>query len=383
MPWEQVSLVKTKLQLVKLVQSGAMTMSAACAQYGVTRKTGHKWLARYEAEGESGLEEVSRAPKCSPQAWPEETREAVLQLKQRRPHWGPKKLVAVLEREGIETPAISTAGEWLREAGLVKPRRRSAPRAKPTRLTQATKPNDVWCYDFKGQFRMGNGQYCYPLTVTDDASRMLLGCFALAAPTAGATKPCVEALFREYGLPQVLRSDNGEPFASVGLAGLTTLNVAWLKQGIRLERIRPASPQENGRHERMHRTLKDETTRPPKHFMAAQQRRFDEWRIDFNTQRPHEALGQAVPASRYSASTTSFRETATYPGHYEVRRVGNRGYIKLLGNSVHLSEALVGEDVGLVEVDDGLWRVLFLSDVICAIDLRGPTSRLIRDSSDD
>jgi hypothetical protein len=215
---------------------------------------------------------------------------------------------------------------------------------------------------------------------------MLLGCFALVAPTAAATKPCVETLFREYGLPKVLRSDNGEPFASVGLAGLTTLNVAWLKQGIRLERIRPASPQENGRHERMHRTLKDETTRPPKHFMEAQQRRFDEWRIDFNTQRPHEALRQAVPASRYSASSTSFREvgaTASYPGHYEVRRVGNRGYIKLLGNSVHLSEALVGEDVGLVEVDDGLWRVLFLSDVICAIDLRGPTSRLVRDSSDD
>jgi len=380
MPWETVSLMDARKQLVALVQSGAWTMKAACQHFGVSRKTGHKWLSRFEEEGRAGLSDKSRAPHSSPQAWPDETKELVLSLKRKRPHWGPKKLVAVLAKKGFETPSPSTAGEWLREANLVRPTRRPAPRATPSHLTEATRPNQLWCYDFKGHFRLRNGRYCYPLTVTDDYSRMLLGCFALTTTSIDATRPCMEQLFREYGLPDALRSDNGEPFASVGLAGLNTLNVSWLKQGIRLERTRPASPQENARHERMHRTLKAETTRPPGRAVAEQQRRFDDWRIDFNTERPHEALDMDVPSNWYQRSAKLFREgpiTTTYPGHFEVRHVRNRGHIKMAGRDVYLSEALIGEHVGLNEVDDGIWQVHFISEAICGIDLRGDKPKLI------
>jgi len=380
MPWETVSLVEAKRQLVQLVHRQVMTMSEACAQFGVAPKTGYKWLKRFETGGLPALEELSRAPKRSPQSWPDETREAVLKLKRERPTWGPKKLVAVLSGRGVEMPAVSTAGEWLRAAELVKPARRTAPKAKPTRLTEAVRPNHVWCYDFKGQFKVGDGRYCYPLTITDDFTRMLLGCFSLSTTSVAAAQPCMEALFRAYGLPDILRSDNGEPFSSVGLAGLTTMNVSWLKQGITIERTRPASPEENARHERMHRTLKAETTRPPARNLAAQQRRFDAWRIDFNTVRPHEALDMDVPVSRYEPSSRSYREgsiTATYPSHFEVRHVRNRGHIKLGGQEVYLSEALIGEHVGLLEVDDGIWQVRFMADVICGIDMRGKKPQLI------
>jgi len=380
MPWETVSLMEAKKRLVELVHRQVMTMSEACSQFGVTPKTGYKWLKRFESGGLPGLEELSRAPKRSPQAWPDETRQAVLELKLERPTWGPKKLVAVLAGRGLEMPAVSTAGEWLREANLVTPTSRPPPQAKPTRLTLATRPNQVWCYDFKGQFKLGDGSFCFPLTITDDFSRMLLGCFSLSSTSISATQPCMEELFRAYGLPEFLRSDNGEPFSSIGLAGLTTMNVSWLKQGIVLERTRPASPQDNGRHERMHRTLKAETTRPPAHNHSAQQRRFDTWRLDFNTVRPHEALDMNVPKSRYEPSSRSFKEgpiTVAYPGHFEVRHVRNRGHIKLGGRDVYLSEALIGEPVGLVEVDDGIWQVRFMADVICGIDMRGKKPRLI------
>lgn len=380
MPWETVSVMDAKRGVVELYLSGAMTMAEACEAKGVSRKTGYKWLARWNEQGREGLEELTRAPKTSPQAWPEETRDALLELKRKRPTWGPKKLVASLSREGLAMPAASTAGTWLREEGLTKKRRRPTVRAKPTSLTVATRPNEVWCYDFKGQVRLGNGQLCYPLTVTDDYSRMLLGCFALDSTSIAATQPCVESLFREHGLPEVLHSDNGTPFASTGLSGLTTMSVAWLKQGIRLERSRPATPTDNARHERMHRTLKAEAMRPPSQTMSAQQLVFDAWRFDFNTQRPHEALGMSVPISLYQASGRGFLEgeiRANYPGHFDVRHVGNRGQVKMLGHSIYLSEALIGQHVGLIEVDDGLWQVHFLSQPLCALDIRGPRPKLI------
>ena len=380
MPWGTVSLMDARKQLVSLVHGGAMTMAAACRQFGVSRKTGHKWLRRFEEEGRAGLLDQSRAPKHSPNAWPDETRELVLDLKRERPFWGPKKLVAVLAGKGKEMPSVSTAGEWLREANLVVPARRATPRAKPTHLTQAAGPNQVWCYDYKGQFLMGNGEYCYPLTVTDDYSRMLLGCFALSSTSIAATRPCMEELFRTYGLPEALRSDNGEPFASAGLAGLNSLNVSWLKQGIRLERIMKGRPDQNGRHERMHRTLKAETTRPPQYEFRAQQDCFSSWLLDYNTERPHEALGMDVPISWYEPSSRTFREgtiSTTYPGHFEVRHVGNRGHIKMAGHVIYLSESLIGEHLGLVEVDDGIWQVHFLSDAICGLDLRGEKPKLI------
>lgn len=281
MPWEPESLVKRKKQLVDLVRGGVLSMEEAAAKFGITPKTGYKWRNRYEAEGDAGLEERSRAPRSSPQAWDEETRAELIKLKVARPEWGPKKLVSHLETLGFEMPAVSTAGEWLKAANLVKPARRSGPKQPPRTkpLTVANGPNDVWCYDFKGQFRLGDGSYCWPLTVTDDFLRTLLGCFALSSTSVAASQPCVERLLREYGLPKVLRSDNGEPFSSAGLGGLTKMNVAWLKQGIELERSRKASPQENARHERMHRTLKAETTRPPQRTVDQQQRCFDAFRL--------------------------------------------------------------------------------------------------------
>jgi putative transposase len=381
MPWKEMSPVEQKRRLIALVHKGVLSMTDAAEQSGVHRKTGHKWLKRFEEDGTAGLEERSRAPKHSPQARPDEERKLVLDLKQRRPSWGPKKIVAALKRQGLPAPAASTAGTWLDEAGLVQPRRRQLrPSATPTGLEEAKGPNDLWCIDFKGQFRLGNGQLCYPLTVTDQYSRYLLGCDALATTSTEGAKRCVERLFCEYGLPRAIRSDNGTPFASLGLAGLSTLCVSWLKQGIRLERIPPGKPQHNGRHERMHRTLKAETTRPPAATMQGQQRLFDVFRPDFNMERPHEALDMDVPSKHYEPSPRCFRasDDATYPGHFEVRRVRREGTIKWAGTTIYISQSLVGEQLGLNEIDDGVWQISFLSLVIAGIDMRNGKPQLIR-----
>jgi len=383
MAWKETSPVEQKRHLIQLVKKGVLTMKDAAAQFGVSRKTGQKWLARFEQSGREGLAERSRRPHSSPQAFPPETREAVIALKRRRPTWGPKKIVAALEREGLNMPSSSTAGDWLKAEGLVSSsrRRRARPSATPTDLVAPEGPNDLWCIDFKGQFRLGDGQLCYPLTVTDQHSRFLLGCDALLSTSAEPARQCIDRLFREYGVPKAMRSDNGTPFASVGLAGLSALSVSWLKQGIRLERIPPGKPQHNGRHERMHRTLKAETTRQQAKTLAEQQQLFDAFRIDFNTERPHEAIEMDVPISRYEPSPRAFREEsfdATYPGHFEVRRVRPEGTIKWAGESVYVSESLVGEQLGLNEVHDGIWQIHFHGLVLGGINMHGEKPTLIR-----
>src|SRR5215207_3064633 len=285
MPWQETCAMTERMQLMLAVASGDLTMAEACRQAGVSRKTGYKWRARFAAEGVAGLAEQSRAPHHRPQTLAPTVRDAVLAQRTQHPTWGPKKLVARLraEQPDVSWPAPSTVGDLLKQAGLVvsRPRRHRAP-ARSQPLAHATAPNVVWCADFKGDFRLGDGSRCYPLTITDAHSRFLLRCQALPATDTDRVQPLFAATFREYGLPDVLRTDNGPPFASVGLAGLTALSVWWIKLGITPERIRPGTPSENGRHERMHRTLKAEACAPPAATLRAQQAACDRFRQEYN-----------------------------------------------------------------------------------------------------
>jgi transposase InsO family protein len=303
-------------------------------------------------------------------------------LRKQRPSWGPRKLLAFLaaREPSLKLPAASTVGDFLKREGLVRSaRRRLFHGATPTNLQQAHAPNDCWCVDFKGDFIVEHRR-CYPLTVTDSFSRFLLGCEALDSVATKGAWPVFERLFHEYGLPNSIRSDNGAPFASSGLAGLSRLAVWWLRLGIRLERIPPGQPQYNGRHERMHRTMKAEATKPPEATFPAQQRRFDAWREDFNTERPHEALGNEVPAAIYQPSARSMPsrlQDFEYPSHLLLRRVHQNGCIKWKKRYVHLSEALGGQVIGLEQVDEGMYAIRFCALELGFLDVRGSPPKLV------
>lgn len=342
------------------------TMSALCRGYGISRKTGYQLVARYAAEGPVGLQDRSRAPQHHPQAITPAVRAVLLALRSAHPYWGPRKLRARLQAQHPTQawPAASSVGALLRHAGLIRPagRRRAAPAARPP-LTASREPNDVWTIDFKGWFRTGDGRRCDPLTLVDDASRYLLHCVALPHPTAGYVQPWLERAFRTYGLPQVLRSDNGTPFViPLGVQGLSRLAVWWLKLGIRPERIQPGHPEQNPRHERLHWTLKQETAMPPHASRCAQQRAFARFQASYNHERPHEALGQRPPATVYRPSPRPYPprvEAPEYPAAMTVRRVRHGGDIKWRGTLVFVSEALRGEPLGLEEVAAGCWHVHF------------------------
>lgn len=377
MPWKETSPMVEKSKFVALVKSGALTMTQACEAHGISRKTGYKWLARFELAGLEGLRERSRAPRRRPRKLRVSMRERLISLRRRRMRWGPRKLLAWLRAREPELrlPAASTVGDLLKREGLVKSRRRAkALRASPTSLQDAHAPNDCWCVDFKGQFTVNN-QFCYPLTATDAFSRFVLGCTALDSTRTESAKAVFIRLFEEYGLPNAIRSDNGAPFASAGLGGLTQLSAWWVRLGIRLERIPPGQPQHNGRHERMHRTLKAETASPPSTSMVAQQRRFDAFRMDFNIERPHEALNNEVPASVYEPSSRAFPRVLPdleYPSHFDLRRVRPDGSLKLASRNPYLSRALIGHVVGLEETDDLVWRLYFGSMLLGVIDGQDP-----------
>jgi transposase InsO family protein len=351
------------------------TMTELAARYGISRKTAYKWVARYAADRAHGLAERSRAPHTHGRAMDEETARTILALRHRHPHWGPKKLRAVLlERDPTRAwPAASTMGDTLRRAGLTQPRRRrryTVPLTRPLAAAQA--PNDVWTADFKGWFRTGDGQRCDPLTMADACSRFVL-CCQITAPSERGVRPWFERAFREYGLPRVLRTDNGAPFATTGAGHLSHLAVWWLKLGIQLDRIDRGHPEQNGRHERFHLTLQEETTRPPAATAAQQQRRFDRMRHEFNTVRPHEALGQQPPARVYVASPRPYPdrlEEPWYDATHQVRRVKSRGHIKWHGDLVFISEAVRGETVGVAETDGGDWLVRFMQVELGRIDRR-------------
>ncbi|HUG73898.1 MAG TPA: IS481 family transposase [Steroidobacteraceae bacterium] len=344
---------------------GVHSVTELCAQYGISRKTGYKWIDRYLERGPAGLEAQSRRPLNSPNATERHVVNALIQLRRRHPTWGAKKLLKILagRRPDWALPSRCVACSLLKRHGLV--RRKTSRRlighpGKPPSLILA--PNHVWCADFKGQFRMGNGQYCYPLTVTDGFSRFLLGCHGLSSTAVAGTKPIFTRLFQEYGLPQFIRTDNGVPFATNTLARLSKLSAWWVRLGVMPQLIQPGNPQQNGRHERMHRTLKAETTRPPAHAMRSQQGKFDRFQKEFNHVRPHEALGQNTPASVHVPSTRAMPSKLPpleYPDRYEKRYVSANGGIRWNRQWVNVSITCIGEYVGLEEIDDGVWNVYF------------------------
>ncbi len=365
MPWREVCSMDEKMRFIGAVLAGEESMTALCEEHGISRKTGYQLYRRYLAEGPKGLQERSRAPHVVAWALTEVQAEAILGLRDKYPHWGPKKLRARLcELAAAQSwPAPSTIGALLRREHRSCPRkRRRQALPTPSPLRVAVCANDLWCIDFKGWFRTGDGQRCDPLTVTDAFSRYLLCAQVVNRPTEAECRLTLTRLFQEYGLPLAIRSDNGAPFASLGAAGLGRLSVWWVKLGIIPERIAPGQPQQNGRHERMHRTLKAECASPPAATRDAQQRRLDEFRAEFNQQRPHEALGQTPPARHYTPSARRYParlEDPHYPTDYELRRVRSNGEIKWQGELVFIGTALTSEVVGVLETEDGNAEVYF------------------------
>lgn len=341
------------------------TFSELCRRFGVSRKTGYKWIARYDSLGPAGLSDQSRRPRSCPHETSRDIVEAIVEARLRHPTWGAKKLLALLRRRdpAAEWPARSTVCDLLLRRGLVPKKRRRRKLGHPGRPnTPMRAPNEIWTADFKGHFRTLDGRYCYPLTVMDGFSRYMLGCQTLLSPSHSGTKKVFHRLFDEFGLPRVIRTDNGAPFASTALGRLSRLSVWWIRLGVFPELIEPASPQQNGSHERFHRTLKKETTRPPAGNAAAQQRRFNRFGVEYNTVRPHEALSESTPQSLYTPSARQLPRKVPkveYPSHYEVRRVSRNGGIRWKCSWVNVSTVLEEEYVGLEEVDDGRWDVYF------------------------
>jgi len=365
MPWRSVTPMDERTRFIADWLQGFFTMTELCARYRVSRKTGYKWIGRYQNEGPAGLEDRPRAAKSCPHATPDDLVEAILAMRYLHPSWGAKKLLVKLHQRHPRAPwpARSTVCDLLKRYGLVaKGRRRPRPGHPGRPTTPMTEPNEIWTADFKGQFRTRDGVYCYPLTVEDGFSRFLLGCQALPGTLHEATRQVFHRLFHEYGLPQIIRTDNGTPFATTALGRLSRLSVWWIRLGIYPELIEPASPQQNGRHERMHRTLKAETTRPPAASSRGQQRLFHRFRHEYNVERPHEAIGQKTPASLYKPSNRRLPARLPqieYPGHYEVRLVSLNGGIRWNSAWVNVSHVLGGEYVGLEAIDDRLWDVHF------------------------
>ncbi len=365
MPWKETSAMDERVRLIGDYLERELSISQLSGAYGISRKTIYKWIKRYEADGVDGIKEKSRAPRSHPNTTSAEIAQMIVREKLAHQHWGPKKVVASLQALFPETPwpAVSTTSEILRGQGLVRPRhlcRRTPGYTEP--FLGCERPNSVWSADFKGQFRTGDCRRCYPFTLTDNYSRYLLACRGLRRPTTQATKPWLEWALREYGLPRAIRTDNGSPFASVALGGLSQLAIWLIKLGIRPERIETGHPEQNGRHERMHRTLKEETALPPQEDLRQQQPSFDRFAQEYNHRRPHEALGQKPPASIYEPSSTKYPDKipeVEYDSSFAVRQVRHNGEIKWQGQMIYISEVLAGEPVGLLEVGEDLWQVNF------------------------
>jgi putative transposase len=365
MPWKETHVMDEKIRMISNYLSGEYTITELSRIHEVSRKTLYKWIERYEADQDAGLQERSRRPLAMPRATPPELVAEILASKSCHEHWGSRKLLAWLRshQPGKRWPAASTTSEILKRHGLVHSRRKrhhTPPYSQP--FLKSNQPNEVWCADFKGQFRLGAGDICYPLTLTDSYSRYLLGCWGLEHTAYLTTRPYFELAFREHGLPSAIRTDNGVPFASVGLGGLSSLAVWFIKLGICPERIEKGHPEQNGRHERMHRTLKSEAISPPRRNMKEQQRVFDRFRALYNDDRPHEALGQRTPASIYRSSALEYPAKlpeAEYPENFSVRQVKRGGGFKWRNQELYLSQALSGELIGLKEIDTGLRKIYF------------------------
>jgi transposase InsO family protein len=387
MPWAKTDPMSERLQFVLAQRKHRSTFGSLCAAFGVAPKTGYKWLRQFEASGVAGLQDRSRRPRSNSRAISTAVGERLVELRRVHPTWGPKKLVAWLEANqcGLDVPAPSTVGELLKRHGLVNSRKRvrhQHPRTEP--LRHADKPNAVWAMDFKGWFRLGDGARCDPLTITDAFSRYLICCKAGRFFGDEVGRDVWWALvraFREYGMPAAIRVDNSQPWvAPKGSLGLTQLAVKILKADIALERIRPAKPQDNGRHERFHLTLKQETAQPPSETMPAQQDRFDLFQREYNNERPHEALQQRPPAKVYVRSRRAFPSRLSepeYPTWYFTITMSAGGFVRLRGTTYFISTALEGERVGFVEVEEGCFEVYFCKLLLGRIHTAHPELGLI------
>jgi transposase InsO family protein len=363
------------------VQAGEFSFSECCRRYGISRKSGYKWHRRFNERGRDGLFDRPRIARTLPHATSVEVETLVLWARMLRPTWGPKKLKTLLEGTGPALPALSTMSEILSRHGASEPRRRIRRESPPYELPLHTpqRPNDVWCMDFKGDFQLGNGTRCYPLTLTDAHTRFLLECEAMPATLGERVQDALERAFREYGLPLLIRSDNGIPFVGTNsLAGLSQLSVWLMDLGVWPERTRMGSPQDNGRHERMHRTLKAEACHPPSKTMRGQQRKFDAFRQDYNHERPHEALGLVPPGEKYEPSPRAFPRKVPkpeYPPSAYVRRVAAGGWIKWNSRVVFVSKALASKDIGLTTLDGERWTIRYGQVPIGVLDSTAPHVR--------
>jgi putative transposase len=365
MPWSETNAMEQRIQFIRDWLERTHRVSDLCALYGISRKSGYKWIERYMHDGPDWAMDRGHEAAAVHNKTPPEVEQALMDMRLLHRTWGARKL---LHQVGLQQPQLllpheSTVCEMLKRNGLIvaKPRRRAIGHpGRPSGVVAG--PNDCWSADFKGQFRTADGQYCYPLTATDNYSRYLLECKALAGTLLEPTKAAFTRLFKEYGLPRRIRTDNGVPFAAPTLGRLSRLSVWWLKLGVLPELTEPGKPQQNGRHERMHKTLKDETTKPPAGNARAQQRKFNTFRQEFNEVRPHEALDMHTPAQLHQLSPRKMPDKLLpmeYPDRFEVRYVSGNGGIRWHKQWVNVTSALVGEYVGLEPIDDGLWDVYF------------------------
>lgn len=371
MAWKKVEPMRERLRFMVAREQGNESMSELCRRYSISRKTGYKWWKRYEGEGIEGVKERSRRPKRNPREFGREWYERIAELKNKHEDWGPKKISIGLRDAGYgsEKPALSTIGEILYRQGLVKPNRRRRRRqvVDDRPLTKPQEVNEVWTADYKGWFRTRDQKRCEPLTIKDLYSHYILAVEALPGVGYELARRVFERVFEEYGLPKVIRTDNGIPFASQGAAGLSRLSVWWLQLGIRPETIAPGHPEQNGSHERMHRTLKKGACTPPQLNQDAQQKRFDEWRQEYNEVRPHESIDMDRPAQRYQTSPRRIPKVIgdpRYPENHQIRRVRHSGEIKWKGRLRFVGQPFVGCLVGLLEHSPGRDQVFLCSQYL-------------------
>lgn len=377
MPWKAICPMDERVHFISLVNESDETFTELCARFGISRKTGYKWLARYEARGAAGLAEHRPVAHSCPHRTPAEVLDRLIELRKEHPKWGPKKLRARLQTLGVEVlPAASTIGDALKKHGLIRPRRRRVhPPMYATPILPTAYPNETWCVDFKGHFAVGDKTRCHPLTITDHTTRYLLKCEGLVKTDDAAVRPHFERVFREFGLPIRIRSDNGPPFATPAIGGLSALSVWWIRLGITPERIEPGHPEQNGRHERMHRTLKDEVASPPAASILEQQRAFDQFRRVYNTERPHESLDMKTPSSRYTPSRRSMPETLKSPEYADtmkIRKLDGMGRLTFAGQTTKttVSALLAHEPVGLDPVEDDGWNLYYGPVLLAKVTLK-------------
>lgn len=378
MPWKETCVMDERAEFVLAARERERNMAVLCREFGISRKTGYKWWKRYDAEGLIGLKDHSRRPHTIPHETKPEAVCDIVRIRTAHPSWGPKKIRVILRREikRRKLPAVNTIGAILKRCGLTASRRRMKQTGLLPQVTPCvtpTSPNHVWTIDFKGWWRTGDGTRCNPLTIRDEWSRYILDIVALEKGTVEAVRPRFEVVFRKYGLPETIRMDNGTPFIAKGVVGLTKLSAWFIRRGIRIDRTRPAHPQDNGGHERMHRDMSGELQKEPAYSLAEEQERIDKWKREFNTVRPHEALNMKTPSEVYRRSKKNFQRRLLqigYPDAFAVRNVRHDGYIRWKGNMRYISEALAGEKMGLQQKDASTIIVWYCSVIVGELDDR-------------